>query len=217
MKIDAEAVRWSAPPEERADRPVLIMLHGHGLDESVGFELISQLPDELVIASLRGPLRARGGYGWFPLDQSLRVEQVDQSATAVLDWLGTQDLSGPIGLLGFSQGTATAFQVLRSRPDVFSFGVNLSGAVVPLPSPTDQLLRTRQIPVFYGRGDRDPVIPALLVQATRHWLQGNTRLTEKVYRGLGHTVNDAEIADLSAFIEQQIAQQTSDGAAPAAT
>ena len=44
MRIDPDQVLWSAPEPERAGRPLLLLLHGHNLDESVGFELRHQLP-----------------------------------------------------------------------------------------------------------------------------------------------------------------------------
>lgn len=42
--IDAQSVRWSAPPADRAGRPLLLVLHGHGLDEQVGSNLWDRLP-----------------------------------------------------------------------------------------------------------------------------------------------------------------------------
>ena len=76
MQIDDERVLWSAPPGERAGRPLLVLLHGHGLDESVGFDLRHRLPPDLVLASLRGPLRACGGFGWFALDSTFGFDQI---------------------------------------------------------------------------------------------------------------------------------------------
>ena len=66
MRIADEQVLWSVPESERAGRPLLVLLHGHGMNERIGFELRHELPSSLVIASLRGPLRAPAGYGWFP-------------------------------------------------------------------------------------------------------------------------------------------------------
>src|SRR3712207_7204351 len=66
------------------------------------------LPAELVVASVRAPRQARGGgYAWFPLDASFSLEAIDHSAAAVMGWLDSVDLDGPVGGLGFSQGVAT--------------------------------------------------------------------------------------------------------------
>jgi phospholipase/carboxylesterase len=204
MKINPDHVMWSAPEVDRADRPLLIMLHGHRSNERVGFELRHHLPPDLVLASVRGPRQVGGGYAWFALDASLSLGAIEDSATAVLDWLHGLDRRGPVGVLGFSQGVATAFQMVRREPGQFAYAVNLSGAVVPFPGPGDARLAERRLPVFWGRGSADPIIPAMLVDPTRAWLSRNTDLTERVYPGLGHNVSATELNDLSAFIREQI-------------
>ncbi len=85
MEINPGHVLWSAPEAERAGRPTLILLHGHRMDERVGFELRHHLPAELVFASVRAPREARGGgYAWFPMGASFSLEAIDHSAAAVL-------------------------------------------------------------------------------------------------------------------------------------
>lgn len=153
-----------------------------------------------MFASVRGPRPAGGGYAWFPLDQSFSLEAVDQSAAAVLSWLDSAAPEGPVGVLGFSQGAATAFQMVRRDPARFAYAVNLSGGVVPLPGPGDEELAARRLPVFWGRGDHDPMIPDLLVESTRWWLRRHTDLTERIYPGLAHNVSVAELADLADFV-----------------
>jgi len=205
MEINPGHVLWSVPEADRAGRPLLILLHGHRMNEKVGFELRHSLPSELVFASVRGPREAvGGGYAWFPMDSSFSLEAIDHSAAAVLSWLDSVSLDGPVGILGFSQGAATAFQVVRRDPARFAYAVNLSGGVVPLPSRGDAELAGRRLPVFWGRGDQDPRIPAILVESTRWWLRRHTELTERVYPGLSHNVSAAELADLAAFVRARI-------------
>lgn len=205
MEINPGTVLWSAPETDRAGRPTLIMLHGHRMDERVGFELRHHLPAELVLASVRGPREAKGGgYAWFPMGSSFSLEAIEHSAAAVLSWLDQVDTDGPVGVLGFSQGVATAFQMVRRDPARFAYAVNLSGGVVPLPSRGDAELAARRLPVFWGRGDKDSVIPNILVESTRWWLRQHTDLTERIYPGLSHNVSVAELADLAAFIRARI-------------
>jgi phospholipase/carboxylesterase len=205
MKINPGTVLWSAPEAERVGRPSLILLHGHRMDERVGFELRHHLPAELVFASVRAPREARGGgYAWFPMDSSFSLEAIDHSAAAVLSWLDAVQPNGPVGVLGFSQGVATAFQMVRRDPARFAYAVNLSGGVVPFPGRGDAELAARRLPVFWGRGDQDPVIPAVLIESTRWWLRRHTDLTERVYPGLSHNVSTAELADLASFVRMRI-------------
>ena len=205
MEINPGTVLWSAPEVERTGRPILVLLHGHRMDERVGFELRHHLPAELVFASVRAPREAQGGgYAWFPMDSSFSLEAIDHSAAAVLSWLDSIEADGPIGVLGFSQGVATAFQMVRRDPARFAYGVNLSGGVVPFPGRSDAELATRRLPVFWGRGDQDRVIPPLLVESTRWWLRRHTDLTERVYPGLSHNVSVAELAGLAAFVRMRL-------------
>ena len=202
--IGADQVLWSAAEDERRGRPLLVLLHGHGMDEQMGFEVRHRLPPELVLASLRGPLRVRAGYGWFPLDASLRADQIDLAAHRVLRWVRAQTGHPSTGVLGFSQGSSIGLQCLRLAPDQIDYGVVLSGFAVPLPAPGDAVLARRRPPVFSGRGDRDPVIPSFLLAHTDAWLATHTTLTARTYPGLGHTVSSEEIDDLAQFLAARL-------------
>lgn len=202
-KIDPDAVRWSASESERAGRPLLVVLHGHGMDETIGSREQSRLHPDLVVAALRAPLRAGGGYGWFKLNADVTLADVDQSAAAVWEWVDGQSVTA-VGVLGFSQGTATAFQMLRRRPHGLDYVVNLSGLVAPLPDPGDAALQTLRPPVFWGHGDQDRVIPAPLVTSSRTWLSHHATLTECRYPGMGHNVSTAELDDLRAFLRVHV-------------
>lgn len=204
VQINPDQVLWSAPESERDGRPLLLMLHGHNSNEGVGFELRSQLPPELVLASIRAPMTATGGYAWFRLDPAVAVDQANTVARSVLGWLDTLPPAPSVGLLGFSQGAATGLQVLRVAPERFGYAVNLSGFVVPGTASGDARLAAQRPPVFWGRGDRDPVIPEFLVTLSRAWMSSHSRLTEKIYPGLGHLVNETELADLRQFLSEQI-------------
>ena len=203
-QIGADQVLWSAPEGQREGRPLLVLLHGHGMDEQMGSDVRDRLPPELVLASIRGSLRVRSGYGWFPLDASLRPEQVDDAAHRVATWVAAQPGHPSVGVLGFSQGSSVGLQAMRLNPDLFAYGVVLAGFAVPLPVAGDAALRRRRPPVFSGRGDADRLIPAPLVTITDQWLAEHTTLTRRVYPGLGHGVSPAEIDDLVAFLRTQL-------------
>ncbi len=204
--IDPTQVVWSAPESERSGRPLLLVLHGHSSNERVGFDLRHQLPGEIVLASIRAPLKTPTGYAWFRLDPTVALPQVDAVAQSVLAWLDAQPPAPSVGLLGFSQGAAAGLQVLRSAARRFAYAVVLSGFVVPGPAIGDALLRTTRPPVFWGRGDQDPVIPEFLVSPTRSWLAQHATLDERVYPGLGHNVAPAELADLRQFLDDRISR-----------
>lgn len=218
--VDAGAVLWSAPPAERAGRPLLVLLHGYGSNEQDLFGLAQHLPDRLVIASLRAVGTNAMGYEWFPLGPELsgpaghvRSEQADRlredgtnaAARAVRSWL--DDAAGPataVALAGFSQGGAVAAQVLRQEPGRVDAVAVLSGFVAPGEVDGDAELATRRPPVLWARGDADPVIAPYLLERTAAWLPGHSTLTDRTYPGLGHGISADTLADLVAFLDEHL-------------
>jgi phospholipase/carboxylesterase len=206
--IDTDAVLWSAGAPDRVGRPLLLILHGFGSHEGDLFALAPHLPLEPVIASLRAPLTAGGGWSWFPISEpgNPNIEPLDAAALGVLEWLDTlpeQPVS--VGLLGFSQGGAMALQLMRHAPDRFAFAVQLSGFLGPGERAGDARLAERRPPVFWGRGTRDQVIPAAAVDRTQAWLPGHSTLTERVYEDMPHSVSQAELNDIVTFLREQYA------------
>lgn len=200
--IDESAVLWSAPESERAGRPLLVLLHGYGSHEGDLFGLTPYLPLQPVIASLRAPLPAGPGYAWYSLDTNLnaeRAEGADAAVRGILNWLDGIDAT-EVGLFGFSQGGAIATHLLRHAPERFTFAVSLAGFVLPGDAPADARLATARPPVFWGRGTHDEVIPPSFVEATQRWLPHHAALEERIYEGLGHSVSEAEMADVLAFL-----------------
>jgi phospholipase/carboxylesterase len=209
MRIDDEAVLWSASQADRAGRPLLVLLHGYNSHEGDLFGLSPYLPLQPAIASLRAPIATGYGHAWFPLPQ--QVEQVsvadaEDATTAVLEWLDrVAPDAASVGLLGFSQGGAMAIELLRRAPERFAFAVTLAGFSLPGEREGDERMSRLALPVFWGRGTADEVIPAEAVEHTQDWLPSHADLDQRVYEGLGHAVSDRELADVSAFLRAQYA------------
>ena len=53
--LDPDAVLWSAPAEDRGDRPLLVLLHGYGSHEGDLFGFVPHLPPEFVAARYHWP------------------------------------------------------------------------------------------------------------------------------------------------------------------
>ena len=209
--LDSDAALWSVAAAERGKRPLLLLLHGYGADERDLFGLTAYLPPEYVVASVRAPLTPpfpAPGYSWYPIEglDGRDPAHVTDAASLVLDWLDVAAPDAVAGLLGFSQGAAVALQALRLRPERFAFAVNLSGYVTPGSLPDDAALAERRPPVFWGRGTRDDVIPAFLVEHTISWLPEHVELSGRVYPGLTHSVSENELDDVRVFLEKQLEQ-----------
>ena len=209
VRVDDEAVLWSASAADRAGRPLLLLLHGYNSNEGDLFGLTPYLPLEPAIASLRAPLYTGYGHAWFPLvaeGAELSVEGADAATDAILDWLDrAAPGAGPIGLLGFSQGGAMALELLRRAPERFTFAVSLAGFALPGERDGDERMSQLAPHVFWGRGTVDGVIPVASVARTQAWLPAHSTLDERIYEGVGHSVSDRELADVAAFIRARFA------------
>ncbi len=209
LLLDDDAVLWSAPPAERAGRPLLVLLHGYGSHERDLFGLVPFLGDAFVVAAVRAPLVPpfpAPGYSWFPIEGLYARDggAVTAGAEALLRWLDQATDAETIGLLGFSQGAVIALQALRLQPERFAFVVDLAGFVAPDPLPTDALLAEVRPPVFWGRGARDEVIPEDRIVHAIDWLPRFVELSGRVYPGLTHSVSEEELDDVRTFLDKQL-------------
>ncbi len=205
LLIDPAPVIWNLPEGQRADRPLLLLLHGKGSHEGDLAGLIPRLPDGFAIASLRAPIPDGPGFSWFvgtaPGDPV--ASPIDSAADAVLAWLDGLPFAPPsLGLLGFSQGGVIAVQTLRRAPERIGFAVNLSGFVASGSELGDGAISEH--PVFWGRGDADVVIPPTAIERTASWLPAHVDLTAAVYRGLPHSISAEELDDIEAFLRARL-------------
>ena len=198
---DAAVLRGGAAA---AGAPLVLLLHGFGSSERDLPGIMQHLPEGLAWASLRAPLAlGNGGNAWVPITVPGRPDpaMVTESTAAVLDWLDEHVAeTTPVIPLGFSQGGLMATQLLRNRPDRFAAAVVLAGFTLDGGQPGDGGLAAARPPLFYGRGDADPVIAADAVARTIAWLPEHVTLTQRTYDGLGHGISAEELADVAAFL-----------------
>lgn len=192
---------WASRPNPET---ILLLLHGYGSNERDLPGIAEHLGVDAPMASLRAPLgMGAGAYAWFPLDANLSIDREPvEDATNIL-WQWVDENVAPetkIIVIGFSQGGLMATQLLRTKPERIADTVILSGFVLDGPQPADARLATERPAVFWGRGTADAVIPPALVDAASARLGALTTLTERVYEGLPHSINDRELADVRAHL-----------------
>lgn len=216
--IDDRAVVWSVPRDELAQRipgsRLLVIMHGYGSHEADLISLAPHLPGDIVCASLRAPLIApapiENGFAWFQIGApgNPEPEAVDAAARGVLAWLDglTTAFGRPaaVSTLGFSQGGAMALQLLRHEPARFASTVNLSGFSISGDAPADVELETLRPRVFWGRDERDPIIPPSAVARTATWLESHATTDARLYPGAGHGITGDEITDVREFLQQTL-------------
>lgn len=158
------------------DAPVaLVLFHGYGANEQDLAPLGPMLAPALPWAALRAPLGvAPGGYAWFP-PIALGDRDPARATGAAWQWIDAHLApDATVAAVGFSQGGLMATQLLRTRPERVAATVVLSGFVQAAPQPADERLAARRPAVFWGRGARDPMIPADAIEGTRQWLTAHS-------------------------------------------
>ncbi len=108
-----------------------------------------------------------------------------------------------IGLLGFSQGACLSTEFAARNARRYGCVVALSGGLIgPAGTPRDYAGSLGGTPVFLGCSDIDPHIPLERVQETAAVLRAlGAEVDERIYPGMGHVVNDDDIAAVRALLE----------------
>jgi len=185
--------------------PVVVFLHGWGSDERDLASLAQCVPAGVAWASVRAPLRHPSfGYAWYPLDSEQSwAEQgpIDAGTDALWSWVD-EELGEHADVIpvGFSQGGVMASQLLRTRPHRVPAAAVLSGYALAAAQQADAVLAQSLPPVFWGRGDRDAVIPGDAIAATDAVLPGIATIERHLYPGMAHQVSPQELHDLTGFL-----------------
>jgi len=207
-------VNWLGERRRDGERvATLVLLHGYGSNEQ---DLISALP---VMSALLPDVSAKvlavrgffdipgstGGYSWFP--GQVFVQPVRAAIATTADRLADliSEHTESAVWLGFSQGMCAAIAVLRRRPLLFRGLVGLSGFSFDDEQPADNWLADeasagRGVPAFYGRDPADPAIPDYASAWALGFLREHTRLEERTYPRMGHSLSMEEISDVVRFL-----------------
>ncbi len=108
-----------------------------------------------------------------------------------------------IFLLGFSQGACLALEVAARQPQRYGGVFGLSGALIENgDQPREYTGDLAQTPVFLGCSDVDFHVSLDRVQRSSEIFRTlGAAVTERIYAGMGHTVNQDEVEFVSATIQ----------------
>jgi predicted esterase len=106
-------------------------------------------------------------------------------------------------LLGFSQGACLALEFAARNARRYGGIAGLSGGLIgPDGTPRNYAGSLADTPVFLGCSDIDPHIPMERVEHTAEVLTSlGANVTTRLYPGMGHTVNDDEIAHVQRMMD----------------
>jgi predicted esterase len=193
-----QLVLAAGEPLERA-RAAMVLVHGRGATAGDILTLAADL-DQPGFA-YRAPQAANNT--WYPYSFLAPIERNQpylSSALTTLSQVLAHIAAAGIPaectiLLGFSQGACLATEFAARNAQRYGGLVGLSGGLIgPDGTPRDYPGALDGTPVFLGCSDVDPHIPAARVQHSAEVLkQLGGDVTARLYRGMGHTVNEDEI------------------------
>jgi phospholipase/carboxylesterase len=209
----------------------IIWLHGLGADGHDFVPMVDELKLPVAVRYIfpHAPMRAvtiNGGFvmrAWYditspPPSTIIRAGSDAQqdsagirSSQAAIEALIAREVEhgiapGNIILAGFSQGGAIVLHTaLRQRTALR--GVMVLSAYLPLVESAAKEIRanTKSTPVFMAHGRNDPVIPYTLGEASKEVLQEFGYTVEWHEYAMQHTVSDAELRDIEAWLNRQLA------------
>jgi predicted esterase len=193
-------------PNPADARLTMILLHGRGAsaEDILGLARELQLNDVAYLA----PQAA--GHTWYPLSFLAPIAQNEpgiSSAFGVISGLidaARQDGvdARHIAILGFSQGACLTLEYAARHATRYAGVFGLSGGLIGPPGTArDYAGSLDGTPVFLGCSDVDAHIPLARVRESAEVFRGmRANVDERIYEGMGHTVNEDEIHGIKALL-----------------
>lgn len=180
-------------------RSAMLLVHGRGASADNILELLEELPFEGMV--YLAPQAA--GNTWYPYSFLQPVERNEPGLSSGLARLANvlaQVAATGIPaertiLLGFSQGACLVCEFTARNARRYAGIACLSGGLIgPNDTPRDYQGTLAGTPILLGCSDIDPHIPKERVQESAAVLRGmGANVTERLYPGMGHTINQDEI------------------------
>lgn len=192
-------------PLHRA-KAVVVMVHGRGAD---GHDMLS-LAESFAQPDLAYLAPQAVGRSWYPhsflapiADNEPFLSSALRMLETLLERLGKEGFtSGRVVLLGFSQGACLALEYAARHARQYGGIVGLSGGLIgPKVALRHDVGVLAGTSVFLGCSDTDPHIPLERVHETTRILGAlGGSVTERIYPGMGHGVNDDEVKQIRGLL-----------------
>lgn len=185
-------------PLERAPA-AMVLAHGRGASA----QDVLMLAEELRIPGFVFLAPQAAGNTWYPNSFLAPLASNEPWLTSALETIGAvlakvSDAGIPPErtiLLGFSQGACLTLEYVARHARRYGGIAGLSGGLIgPDGTPRDYPGSLAGTPIFLGCSDVDPHVPARRVEESADVLRRlGAQVTARLYRGMGHTVNDDEL------------------------
>jgi predicted esterase len=206
-----QPVLRSGPRPEDA-RLVAILLHGRGASA----EDILGLADQFSARDIAYVAPQAAGSTWYPnsflapiaqnepwLGSALRVV-----AGLVEDFTARGIPADRLAVMGFSQGACLTLEFAARHARRYAAIVAFTGGLIGPPGTTRNYTGDFYgTPVFIGSSDIDPHVPLERVQeSTTIFRRMNAIVDERIYPGMGHTINADELQAAEALLAAAVSR-----------
>jgi phospholipase/carboxylesterase len=217
LRTDLPLAYLEQTQSDSRNQPLVIFLHGFGSNEEDLFGIKDALPSSWTYLSARAPMPVDpNGYRWFTKtsgdgDYNGETADLQRSARLIEDFVGKATAkyhtqSDRVFLVGFSQGAIMSYEVGLRQPELVRGIAALSGSVLPVLKaelkPNESL---GKLAIFIGHGTLDQALPYVSATRANEVLVGLGLKPEfHGYPGMPHTVSEAEVQDLKAWLEKTL-------------
>lgn len=188
-------------------RGALILVHGRGADAASMLDLAGAVS----APGLAWFAPEAADHTWYPFSFLEPMERNEPALSSALTGLGglVSSLGGRgfapdrVALLGFSQGACLSLKFAARNAWRFGALIGLSGGLIGPPgTPRTYAGSLAGTPVFLGCSDIDPHIPVERVRESAEVLRRlGAEVEERIYPGMGHTVNGDEVRRVRNLLE----------------
>lgn len=194
-------------------KPVVVMLHGR----NAGPENILALAPRLARPQFEYVAPPAPNRTWYPYsfmaDTASNEPWLSNALAQVHGVVEDLEAKGVrrdrVVLLGFSQGACLATEFMIRNASRFGGLIAFSGGAIGPPGTTWQYPGSFDgTPMFFGCSDVDAHVPAARVRESVEVCERmGASVTEKIYPGMGHLVNDDEIARARELLDRLAAER----------
>jgi len=206
-------------PKTKVDKaPLIILLHGYGSNEEDLFSFAEELPDSMLVVSVRAPLSLGfGSYAWYTIhfetndankfsdipEAKQALHKIDVFIDEIINEYNVDKDNA--FLFGFSQGTILSIAYALNNPDKIHHVIALSGYVnVELLNKDVGISNFYKLDFFVSHGSSDQVIPVEWARKTPGFLDNLGIANSYQEYPVGHGVAPQNFYDLNNWIKERI-------------
>ncbi len=192
---------------------LLVLLHGYGSNEDDLFSFAKDLPDELLIVSVRAPYEMSfHSYAWYAINFDIannKFSDLDQAKLSIkktadfIDEIQSKYKANKTFLLGFSQGAVLSYALSLMYPDKIQYVIALSGYLNEelLPETISEEITTDY---YISHGSADQVIPFSQAKKAPEFLSAANLKNQFSEYPAGHGVTPQNFYSFKEWIHKRL-------------